>query len=233
MNFPYHRRALRFFLPRCQSYVQHRERTKSLLIAYVHELRKAYGILAILMQRDGLLPDTNLIYHLTHQEIGQVLDDQARSFLIGKAMRRRRFYAEWKKLEFEEFSWGVIKPKNLHPGHVADASKTVKGTPVHEGAVTGRACVCKSFADVSKIQAGDILIARSTDVAWSPYFPILSGVVTELGGLISHGAVVAREYGLPAIVGASNATDIIPDGEPIFMDATAGTITCVKDLDKK
>lgn len=232
-NSPYHRRALRFFLPRCQSYVQHRERTKSLLIAYIHELRKAYGILAILMQRDGLLPDTNLIYHLTHQEIGQVLDDQARSFLISKAMRRRRFYAEWKKLEFEEFNWGVIKPKNLHPGNVTDASKMVKGTPVHEGTVTGRACVCKSFADVAKIQAGDILIARSTDVAWSPYFPILSGVVTELGGLISHGAVVAREYGLPAIVGASNATDIIADGELIFMDAMAGTITCVKDLDKK
>lgn len=148
-------------------------------------------------------------------------------------MRRRRFYGEWKKLEFDEFNWGVTKPKKQHPGNFIDASKTVKGTPVHEGTVTGRACVCKSFGDVSKIQAGDILIARSTDIAWSPYFPILSGVVTELGGLISHGAVVAREYGLPAIVGASNATDIIPDGEQIFMDAMAGTITCVKDLNKK
>lgn len=63
------------------------------------------------------------------------------------------------------------------------------------GKITGRACVVKSFDEVSKIKAGDILITHSTDIAWSPYFPILSGVVTELGGLISHGAVVAREYG--------------------------------------
>lgn len=185
------------------------------------------------MQREGLLPETNLIFYLTHLEIGQVLDNHARSFLISKAMRRRRFYGEWKKLEFDEFNWGVIKPKNRTATKPTDASKTVKGTPVHEGTVTGRACICKSFNDVSKIRAGDILIARSTDIAWSPYFPILSGVVTELGGLISHGAVVAREYGLPAIVGATNATDIIPDGEQIFMDAMAGTIVCVKDLNKK
>lgn len=227
------RRALRFFLPRCQDYVQHRERTKSLLIAYIHELRKAYIILAEKMQKDGCLPETNLIFYLTHREIGQVLNqNHMRSYLISKAMRRRRFYSEWKKLEFDEFNWGMIKPKTRNNAVSADKSKTVQGTPVHEGTVTGRACVVKTFAEVSKIKAGDILIAHSTDIAWSPYFPILSGVVTELGGLISHGAVVAREYGLPAIVGASNATSIIPDGEEVIMDAAAGTVTCVKDISK-
>ena len=59
---------------------------------------------------------------------------------------------------------------------------------------------------------GDILVTTATDIGWSPYFPLLGGVVTELGGLISHGAVVAREFGLPCIVGASNATLKVEDG---------------------
>ncbi len=59
---------------------------------------------------------------------------------------------------------------------------------------------------------GDILITISTDIGWSPYFPLLGGVVTELGGLISHGAVVAREYGLPCVVGAVGATAAFQNG---------------------
>ncbi len=60
---------------------------------------------------------------------------------------------------------------------------------------------------------GDILITVSTDIGWSPYFPLLGGVATELGGLISHGAVVAREYGLPCVVGVEGATAIFKNGK--------------------
>lgn len=218
---------INFFLPKCQACVESRERTKSLLIAYIHELRKAYRYLAKKMQQDGLLPDTELIFYLTHAEIGCLLKERNRVDLISKAMRRRRVYPEMKKLKFEEFQWGVMKPMDdttkLSTSN-ADSAKVI-GTPVCEGTITGRACVVKSFSEVSKIKPGDILITHSTDIAWSPYFPILSGVVTELGGLISHGAVVAREYGLPCIVGATNATALIPDGAEIFMNASAGVIS--------
>lgn len=176
------------------------------------------------MQEAGLLSDMDLIFYLTHQEIGTILDDRNRSDLISKAIRRRRLFPEWKKLRFDEFQWGVMKPQNNNNDIVGLNYEKVIGTPVCEGRITGRACVVNTFAEVSKIKAGDILITYCTDVAWSPYFPILSGVVTELGGLISHGAVVAREYGLPCIVGATNATNIIQDGEQILMDATAGVI---------
>lgn len=176
------------------------------------------------MQEVGLLPDMDLIFYLRHQEIGTILDDRNRCDLISKAIRRRRLFPEWKKLRFDEFNWGVMKPQNNEQDIIGSECEKVIGTPVCEGRLTGRACVVKTFAEVSKIKAGDILIAYCTDVAWSPYFPILSGVVTELGGLISHGAVVAREYGLPCIVGATNATSIIQDGEEILMDANIGVI---------
>lgn len=95
---------------------------------------------------------------------------------------------------------------------------------MYAGVVTGRACVIHDFSEVSKIQPGDILITHSTDIGWSPYFPILGGVVTELGGLISHGAVVAREYGLPCLVAAENATQFFAFGEIITLDAKSGVI---------
>lgn len=95
---------------------------------------------------------------------------------------------------------------------------------MYGGVVTGRASVIHEFSEVSKIQPGDILITYSTDIGWSPYFPILGGVVTEIGGLISHGAVVAREYGLPCVVAASNAVDFFVDGETVTLDAARGVI---------
>ncbi|EEC18249.1 conserved hypothetical protein, partial [Ixodes scapularis] len=74
----------------------------------------------------------------------------------------------------------------------------------------------------------DILITNATDIGWSPYFPLLAGIVTEIGGLLSHGAVIAREYGLPCIVGVENATDIFVSGDTILLDATRGTVGTVK-----
>ena len=66
-------------------------------------------------------------------------------------------------------------------------------------------------------QTGDVLVVRCTDVGWSPYFPLIAGLITEIGGLISHGAVVAREYGIPCIVSLADATVKIPNGIFLFL----------------
>lgn len=85
------------------------------------------------------------------------------------------------------------------------------------GSVVSRACVITDLSEAKNIQNGDILITHCTDIGWSPYFPLLAGIVTELGGLISHGAVVAREYGLPCIVGAKNATKVFQTGNVLYI----------------
>lgn len=90
--------------------------------------------------------------------------------------------------------------------------------------MTGRAAVVKHLSETWKIQAGDILIARGTDIGWSPYFPILKGIVTELGGLLSHGTIMAREYGLPCVVAAEGATSFFQHGERVTLDADNGTV---------
>lgn len=217
-------------MPHIQTSVRLREQSKSCTIAYIHELRKGYRFLSEQMQRNGLLSDSDLIFYLTHQEIGRVLNERCTSLVI-HAQRRKRLFPEWKKFRFDEFQSGIVRPLIAQTIENPSDCVRVKGTPVCEGNINGRACVVNDFSEVNKIKCGDILITHSTDIAWSPYFPILAGVVTELGGLISHGAVVAREYGLPCIVGATNATTIIHDGDTINMNAITGIVTKVEALD--
>lgn len=223
--FSFSRLFIRFLLPLCKSSVQMREKSKSNYIAHIHEIRKAYRYLGNQMYEKGLLPDPEIIFYLSCSEVSQTLKENNFQ-AISKAIRRRRLQNEWKKYKFAELQFGVIRPIEDHTSDVAKGP-SVTGTPVCEGNITAKACVVKDFSEVSKIQSGDILITHSTDIGWSPYFPILGGVCTELGGLISHGAVVAREYGLPCIVGAANATNVISDGDMINMNANTGVIVKV------
>lgn len=215
--------------------VQRRETTKSCIISYIHEIRKAYRYLAELLIHEGLLPHRDLIYFLTKQELSALINSSTHteqhpinaSALINKAQRRRRQYDSWTTHRFKELNMGVLKPINDDddgPIGDDDASALVRGTAVSEGVVTGRAAVIRSFGDVHLIRAGDILVTHATDIGWSPYFPIVSGVVTELGGLISHGAVVAREYGLPCIVGATDAMRKFKFGDIVTLNASKGII---------
>lgn len=203
------------------------------MIAFVHEIRKAYLHLADLMFTEGLLPNKELIFYLTRYELSSLLEKSptnqiSKSSIINKAMRRMKLFPQWNTYRFDEINKGTIKPINDLEDATDDA-KTVFGTPVCEGIITARACVLHDFSEVHKIQSGDILVTHSTDIGWSPYFPILGGVVTELGGLISHGAVVAREYGLPCIVGAVGATSALKFGDTITLNAGKGFITKVDD----
>ncbi|MFF5217371.1 rifamycin-inactivating phosphotransferase [Micromonospora sp. NPDC000442] len=97
------------------------------------------------------------------------------------------------------------------------------GLPVSTGAVEGRARVILDLAHAD-LEPGDILVTAHTDPSWTPLFVAVAGLVTEIGGQMTHGAVIAREYGLPAVVGVADATRLIPDGQRIRVHATDGYV---------
>jgi pyruvate,water dikinase len=97
------------------------------------------------------------------------------------------------------------------------------GLPVSAGTVEGRARVILDMAQAD-LEAGDILVTAYTDPSWTPAFVAIKGLVTEVGGLMTHGAVIAREYGLPAVVGVEHATRLIRDGQRIRVHGTDGYI---------
>ena len=97
------------------------------------------------------------------------------------------------------------------------------GLPVSAGTIEGRARVIQDIARAN-IETGDILVTTYTDPSWTPLFLAIKGLVTEVGGLMTHGAVIAREYGLPAVVGVEHATNLIRDGERIRVHGTDGYV---------
>ncbi|HAO07652.1 MAG TPA: phosphoenolpyruvate synthase [Chryseobacterium sp.] len=97
------------------------------------------------------------------------------------------------------------------------------GLPVSGGVVEGKAKVLKNFSE-AKLGTDDILVTTFTDPSWTPMFLSIKGLITEVGGLMTHGAVIAREYGLPAVVGVVDATNIIKDGQRIRINGTSGYI---------
>ena len=100
------------------------------------------------------------------------------------------------------------------------------GLSVSAGTVEGRARVIRDIAQAD-IEAGDILVTTYTDPSSTPLFLAINGLVTEVGGLMTHGAVIAREYGLPAIVGVEHATSLIRDGQRIRVHGTDGYVELV------
>ena len=102
-------------------------------------------------------------------------------------------------------------------------SGALVGLPVSAGTIEGRARVVVDMADAA-LEAGDILVTTFTDPSWTPLFVSIKGLVTEVGGLMTHGAVIAREYGLPAVVGVEHATRLIRDGQRIRVNGTDGYI---------
>lgn len=186
------RKLLKFVMGKSRKAVARREATKSELIRAVDKLRKSYQTLAEILKNEGKIPSVDLIYHLSDHEIGDLIENHTNApNLVKKSLLRRRLYPKWDGLKFMEISRGIPIP--LQDNTNADKQvliKEVKGTPVCMGEIEGRACVINNIEDANQIQQGDILITYCTDTAWSLYFPMLSGIVTELGGLISHGMYI-------------------------------------------
>ena len=101
---------------------------------------------------------------------------------------------------------------------------TLKGIGASAGRVTAPACVLAGPEDFGRMRPGDVLVAATTTPAWTPLFAMASAVVTDIGGPLSHGSIVAREYGIPAVMGTGVATKRIQSGQVITVDGGAGTV---------
>jgi pyruvate,water dikinase len=172
--------------------------------------------------RAGVLREPEDVYYLTFQELHDVVrTGQADEGLI---RRRREEFRTYQTLtpprvltSDGEAIAGAYRREDVPEGALV-------GLPVSTGSVEGRARVLTDMAEADDLEAGDILVTRCTDPSWSPLFVTVKGLVTEVGGQMTHGAVIAREYGLPAVVGVERATRLIRDGQRIRVDGTGGYV---------
>ena len=110
-----------------------------------------------------------------------------------------------------------------------DSNNTIKGLGANNGKVTGTARVIEDFDEIGRLQKNDILITKFTDTGWTPKFSILSGIVTEYGGILCHAAIVSREYGIPAIVCCKDVLTKVKDGDTITIDGSTGEVIIEKN----
>lgn len=169
----------------------------------------------------GIIQEKEDIYYLTFEELQEVVRTNILDYQI--ISTRKDEYKVYEKLSPPrvitsdgEIVTGEYKRDDLPAGAIA-------GLPVSSGVIEGRARVILNMEDAN-LEEGDILVTTFTDPSWTPLFVSIKGLVTEVGGLMTHGAVIAREYGLPAVVGVENATQLIKDGQRIRVHGTEGCI---------
>ena len=113
----------------------------------------------------------------------------------------------------------------VHSEDREEGTDIIRGLGANNGIVTGVARVIDDFTGIDRLKEGDILVTRFTDTGWTPKFAILSGIVTEYGGILCHAAIVSREYGIPAVVCCRDAMQKIRDGQIITVDGGTGSVT--------
>ena len=215
------KRICTYLLKQSRQAVVNREYTKSKSILITGRIKIGYRRLAKLLCQRGLLPDEDLIFFFTDSEIKGLLDGY-NGELIRKAMHRRRLLPLQNELRYPEISLGVPQP--IKPEAPSCELKELQGTPISRGAVTGKARVIRTLSDAAQLKNGEIIIASTTDIGWSPFYPLAGGMVTEIGSVLSHGAVVAREYALPFVSNIKGATLVIKTGDTLEVDGSQGVV---------
>lgn len=215
---------------------------------FFNKVREFGGLLA----QHGFFDDAEDVFHLSRYEVEQAIVDLMTSWGNGSPPRglhrwrpiiaeRKAAIATWARMDSSPalgevpdiiddpaivMLWGITREMLdnwLHQGE-ADPNE-LKGFAASAGVVEGTARVVRSVQEIAKLNQGDILVCQVTNPTWAPVFQKISAAVSDIGGSMSHAAIVAREYGLPAVVGAGRATERIPDGARIRVDGSRGIVT--------
>lgn len=176
------------------------------------------------LETAGRLDEIADVFHLAADELERALRDptyDARSVVA----RQRARIAAWRRMEIpNRFTSEEAASFGRRGVGRFDVDALLRGTAVSPGVVEGTACVLRSPGDQSKMVRGGILVAPATDPGWTPLFARAAGVVVELGGVMSHSATVAREYGLPCVSNVDGAVNRLRDGDLLRVDGTHGTV---------
>lgn len=202
-------------------FMGYREYPKYTMVSRYFVYKQALLKEAARLAAAGVIGDAEDVYFLSFEE----LHEAVRTRRVDRSIidQRRADHESFEKLtpprvitSDGEIIVGRYKRENLPPD-------VIVGLPVSSGVTEGRARVVLDMNDAD-LEEGDILVTTFTDPGWTPLFVSIRGLVTEVGGLMTHGAVIAREYGLPAVVGVEQATRRIKDGQRIRLNGTDGYV---------
>lgn len=183
----------------------------------IHLYSKFYG--EELAKKD-ILKAPEDIWMLKIRDIWNYQDKKIDTKELRKIVERnRKYYNSYRN---------YMSDNEIVPGNCAQATNSesdIYGLGACSGKITATARVIKDFSEIDRLNKGEILVTKFTDTGWTPKFAIISGIVTEYGGILCHAAIVSREYGIPAIVNCHDAMSKIQDGQTITIDGSTGEVT--------
>lgn len=215
------RPVLQLVLDRMRALIGLREMPKFVLIRIFTEIRGLWWAMGRDLVALGLIADASDVFFVTADELRAVAQDSREPLMGRVAARRAEYAAELRRKQAPRFitSEGV----EIRGSAAATSGTALQGTGVSPGVYSG---VVRVILDAhgAQLQPGEILVAPSTDPAWTPLFMAAGALVMEAGGVMSHGSVVAREYGIPAVVGVHDATQRLHSGQRVTVDGSAGRV---------
>jgi pyruvate,water dikinase len=223
--WPFARRGFIKQLRLVRRYVWWREETRVVASRAFYQCRRFYKELGRRWAALGSLDELEHIFLLRWSAIRAVLDDKAPGASLREQvvnyLRLKTCYRDFQPPGVIGVGASMSKPA-IRPGQ-----RLFEGIPCSSGRVEAYARVVETLEEARALQRGEILVARYTNPGWTPLFNLAGGIVIEEGGLLSHGAVVAREYGIPAVLRIEGATKIFHTGQRLRIDGSAGTVEIV------
>ncbi|MEE1012889.1 MAG: phosphoenolpyruvate synthase, partial [Clostridia bacterium] len=204
-----------------RNFAGYREYNKYSLVSYLWIIKQALLKEADNLVQKGVIREKEDIYYLTFWELWEAVKTNRLDYSL--ITKRKEEHEVFEKLTPPRVitSEGEVISGEYDTGNIPQGA--LAGVPVSSGIIEGRARVILRMEDAD-IEEGDILVTAYTDPSWTPVFTSIKGLVTEVGGMMTHGAVVAREYGLPAVVSVEDATKLIKDGQRIRINGTEGYV---------
>ncbi|GEM_PF-1248629 len=211
-----------------------RERVKAVLVLLLFPLRSVYLKIGLKFRERGFLKDADDIFYLSFDEIEALRSGSLpRDFgLAGLVARRKN---EYKRFAGPKIPETIIDKKEVSLASYLDlrtrdcSVKFLQGLGVSSGIAQGVARIAVNIDELWKIKPGEILVCDHLDPGWTPVFVVVKGLVSNTGGLLSHASIVAREFGLPAVVNVELATSKILDGQKIIVDGNRGTVKIINE----
>jgi pyruvate,water dikinase len=211
-------------LEKTEEYIVTRENLKTVWVKSIFAQRLLYLAIADKLVDNYALRERDDIFYLKMTEVSDIIKGyQGPEDMYTVIPERKTEQAICENLEVPE----VVIGKPPSPEELTctvELKNLLEGMGCSPGVVRGRARVGSSPSECTELEEGEILVAPVTDPGWSPLFVTAGGLVMELGGTLSHGVIIAREYGIPAVVGVKNATKVIETGQIITVDGNKGVV---------
>jgi pyruvate,water dikinase len=211
-----------------RTYIGFRENQRFNLDRWITRNRRVFLEIGRRLTENNYLEDPDHIFFLRRREVRTAVR-------AGVETPDAKHFRELAKERYEEFLKyeNILPPKFMIGSRefddpLPDSAEGHVGIPASQGVITGQVRILETIADIPRVRAGEILIVPRTDPGWTPVFSKIGGLVTESGGVLSHGAVVSREFGIPAVTNVRNACQIFETGQRVTLDGNKGLVI-VKD----